>query len=281
MILIFIVISNVFTWIILIIFQYCRFWWDCLHESIVHKFVYIHTGIGLYLQYSDWFATKQTKVQLKDLLKPLGTILPWCSSGFKESLNWDSTIPRDIEWDMIMVTDFLSILNQMVFHLVQNQRKTVTTIISHSMWKELEIVFSVYGTVFFFRGLLNVRPTQRLSFLKSLGNFSNDNACNGSRDLRFSAPCGTTSGPPETPPYITGTFLPRGLRGTPNYDPFTSLSEFSNGILILESFHVGIYGANKWFAGIGNAILASLATEKILLWHFQANLCPSREMTYF
>ena len=45
-----------------------------------------------------------------------------------------------IEWDMIVMTVFLSILNQIEFHLVQKiERKTVTTIISHSMWKEMEI----------------------------------------------------------------------------------------------------------------------------------------------
>ena len=39
-----------------------------------------------------------------------------------------------MEWDMIVVTVFLSILNQMEFHLVQKiERKTVSTIISHSM----------------------------------------------------------------------------------------------------------------------------------------------------
>ena len=52
------------------------------------------------------------------------------------------SISFQIEWDMIVVTVFLLILNQMEFHLVQNRRKTVTTIISHSMWKEMEMQFS-------------------------------------------------------------------------------------------------------------------------------------------
>ena len=50
------------------------------------------------------------------------------------------SISFQIEWDMIVVTVFLSILNQIEFHLVQKiERKTVTTTISHSMWKEMEI----------------------------------------------------------------------------------------------------------------------------------------------
>ena len=36
-----------------------------------------------------------------------------------------------IEWDMIVVIVFISILAQIEFHLVQNQKKTVTTIKSH------------------------------------------------------------------------------------------------------------------------------------------------------
>ena len=44
---------------------------------------------------------------------------------------------------MIVVTVFFSILNQMEFHLVQKiERKTVTTMISHSIWREIEIWFS-------------------------------------------------------------------------------------------------------------------------------------------
>ena len=47
-----------------------------------------------------------------------------------------------IEWDMIVVTVFLSILNQIVLNLVQNQRESVTMIISHSIWEEMETWFS-------------------------------------------------------------------------------------------------------------------------------------------
>ena len=43
-----------------------------------------------------------------------------------------------IVWDTIVVTVFLSILNQIEFHLVQNQKENGTTILSHSMWKEME-----------------------------------------------------------------------------------------------------------------------------------------------
>ena len=44
---------------------------------------------------------------------------------------------------MIAVTVFLSILNQMDFHLFQKiEKKTLTRIISHSMGKEMEIQFS-------------------------------------------------------------------------------------------------------------------------------------------
>ena len=66
--------------------------------------------------------------------------------GFQGALNWVSLMPRDaslsdsnksvgggllnyisisfqIEWDMIVVTGFLSIFNQMDFHLVQNRKE--------------------------------------------------------------------------------------------------------------------------------------------------------------
>ena len=43
---------------------------------------------------------------------------------------------------MIVVTVFFSILNQMKFHLVQNRRKIVTGIITHSIRKEMEMLFS-------------------------------------------------------------------------------------------------------------------------------------------
>ena len=42
-----------------------------------------------------------------------------------------------IEWDMIVLIVFHLILNQMEFNLVQKiERKTVTTIVSHSIWKK-------------------------------------------------------------------------------------------------------------------------------------------------
>ena len=57
------------------------------------------------------------------------------------SVHWENyiSISFHIEWDMIVVTVFLSLLNQTEFHMVQNQKKTVSMIISYSMWKEMEI----------------------------------------------------------------------------------------------------------------------------------------------
>ena len=47
---------------------------------------------------------------------------------------------NQMEFDVVQNADYLSILNQMDFHLAQKfERKTVTTIISHSIWKKLEI----------------------------------------------------------------------------------------------------------------------------------------------
>ena len=57
-------------------------------------------------------------------------------------VHWENyiSISFHIEWDMIEGTVFLSILNQMEFHLVQKiERETVPTIISHSIWKEMGI----------------------------------------------------------------------------------------------------------------------------------------------
>ena len=50
------------------------------------------------------------------------------------------SISFHIEWDMIVMTVFLPILNQMEFHSVQNRKEnSVITIISHWMWKEMKI----------------------------------------------------------------------------------------------------------------------------------------------
>ena len=45
--------------------------------------------------------------------------------GEKPATHWENFISRSfqIEWDMIMVTVFLSIWNQMDFHLVQNRKE--------------------------------------------------------------------------------------------------------------------------------------------------------------
>ena len=55
----------------------------------------------------------------------------------------ENSISFHSEWDMIVVTVFFSILNQMEFYLVQNQWKTVITIRIHSILKEMEIYFSL------------------------------------------------------------------------------------------------------------------------------------------
>ena len=55
-------------------------------------------------------------------------------------VHWENyiSISCHIDWDMNVVTVFFSILYQMDFHLVQIERKTVTTIISQSLWQEME-----------------------------------------------------------------------------------------------------------------------------------------------
>ena len=53
-------------------------------------------------------------------------------------LDWGIYISFQIEWDMIVVTVFLPILNQRNSILFKIERKTVTTIISHLIWKEIE-----------------------------------------------------------------------------------------------------------------------------------------------
>ena len=61
-------------------------------------------------------------------------------TGQNES-HWENYISTSFhtEWDLIVETVFLSILNQMEIHFVQKiEKKTVTTIIYHSMWKEME-----------------------------------------------------------------------------------------------------------------------------------------------
>ena len=60
---------------------------------------------------------------------------------FYSDFHWENYIyiSFHIQWDMIVETVFFSILNQMEINLVQIERETVTTIISHWMWKEKEI----------------------------------------------------------------------------------------------------------------------------------------------
>ena len=57
-------------------------------------------------------------------------------------LNWENyvSISFHIEWDMVVVTVFLSIFwTKWISIWFKIERKTVTTIISHSMRKEIEI----------------------------------------------------------------------------------------------------------------------------------------------
>ena len=60
--------------------------------------------------------------------------------GNNDAIYWENyvSISFHIEWDMILVTIFLSILNQMDSIWFKIENKTVTTIISHSLWKEME-----------------------------------------------------------------------------------------------------------------------------------------------
>ena len=61
-------------------------------------------------------------------LEVFGTI--WYGLGWPLNLENYVSISFHTEWDMIVVTVFLSILNQMEIHLVQKiERKTVSTII--------------------------------------------------------------------------------------------------------------------------------------------------------
>ena len=62
------------------------------------------------------------------------------------ALHWENyiSISFHIEWDMIVVTVFLSIFSILKWNSIwfKIERKTVTMIISHSIWKELEVLFS-------------------------------------------------------------------------------------------------------------------------------------------
>ena len=77
-------------------------------------------------------------------------VLYWWVNIFHVLLHWENyiSISFHIEWYMIVVTVFLSTLNQMELHFCSKSKgKTVTTIISHSMWKEMEMQFSQCSTV--------------------------------------------------------------------------------------------------------------------------------------
>ena len=104
--------------------------------------------------------------------KPLGFIFPRCYGSFQEGyvdggpsmlsieslealgsvytmivVLWENyiSISFHIEWDMIVVTIFLSIFWTRLNSIWFRKSKTVPTIISHSIWKEVEIlVFSLH-----------------------------------------------------------------------------------------------------------------------------------------
>ena len=64
-----------------------------------------------------------------------------------ESVNWENYISVSFqsEWDMIVVTGFLSILKQIEFHLVQNRKKSCRhDHIPSNLKGNGNIVFSVY-----------------------------------------------------------------------------------------------------------------------------------------
>ena len=60
---------------------------------------------------------------------------------FNLKVHWENYTSNSfhIEWDMIMGTVFLSIWTKLNSIWFKIERKTVITIISHSMWKEMEI----------------------------------------------------------------------------------------------------------------------------------------------
>ena len=51
-----------------------------------------------------------------------GAIELACPSPLGHTIHWENYISIHIEWDMIVVTVFLSILKEMEFHLVQNRK---------------------------------------------------------------------------------------------------------------------------------------------------------------
>ena len=65
----------------------------------------------------------------------------------QQLIHWENynSISFQIEWDMIVMTVFLSILNQMEFHLVQNRKENCPhNHIPSNLKGNVNIVFSVY-----------------------------------------------------------------------------------------------------------------------------------------
>ena len=96
----------------------------------------------------NWGSLKTSRISEKNIaprgFKWLSIRRPWHQRRTFDRrrfcIHWENyiSISFHIEWDMIVVTVFLSILNQMEFHLVQKiERKMVTTIISNSIWKQM------------------------------------------------------------------------------------------------------------------------------------------------
>ena len=89
-------------------------------------------------------------------------------------VHWENyiSISFQIEWDMIMVTVFLSILNQMNFHLVQNRKENCHhDHISFNLKGNGNIVFSVCATYTrsFGRILSGVKAADDLANSKLIG----------------------------------------------------------------------------------------------------------------
>ena len=110
---------------------------------IVKKSVLNYTFKAVVVTLANWQKYRYSdEYSGQFLLNGRGVRLIVAVRPFVLRIHWENyiSISFHIQWDMIAVTVFLSILNQMEFHLVQKiERKTVTTIISHWMWKEMGI----------------------------------------------------------------------------------------------------------------------------------------------
>ena len=148
-----------------------------------------------------------------------------------------------IEWDILVVTVFFSILNQIEIHLAQNRKENCHhDHIPFKMKGNGNIVFSVYGTAIHgtegLKGALNLAPRDVRASRTAEDNNSSWNflKCDASRrenlqkekkgkkigqknwlSERLASPgiMGYNSGPPATPSEHQSTIAPRSLRGCP------------------------------------------------------------------